>query len=264
MAPDGPLAGQVFHGAYTWAAWYLRFCVQQEQVLSLPEAIRRLTSQPAERIGIPDRGVLRAGRPRRHRGLRPARVPGGRHHVRPEPARDGDGHGDRQRRRDAERRRAHRLPQRRRSPARLASSAGSGRSRRGRAPRPRPASPSRCRRASSSRALRGRRRTRRRGRGRRARAARRSAPTRSCRRRRPGRGSRGPAAASPRRIPPRRDHAIADQSLTVALRTVRSVVATTAKFGNSAAARSIIAGTRPCRARSGSRRRPRPRGRGRR
>ena len=61
MAPTGPLAGQVFHGAYTWAAWYLRFCVQQEQVLSLPEAIRRLTSQPAERIGIPDRGVLRAG-----------------------------------------------------------------------------------------------------------------------------------------------------------------------------------------------------------
>jgi N-acyl-D-amino-acid deacylase len=61
MAPDGPLAGQVFHGAYTWAAWYLRFCVHQEQVLSLPEAIRRLTSQPAERIGIPDRGVLRPG-----------------------------------------------------------------------------------------------------------------------------------------------------------------------------------------------------------
>ena len=35
MAPTGPLAGQVFHGAYTWAAWYLRFCVQQERVLSL-------------------------------------------------------------------------------------------------------------------------------------------------------------------------------------------------------------------------------------
>ena len=30
-------------------------------MLSLPEAVRRLTSQPAERIGIPDRGVLRAG-----------------------------------------------------------------------------------------------------------------------------------------------------------------------------------------------------------
>jgi len=61
MAPTGPLAGQVFHGAYTWAAWYLRFCVQQEQVLSLPEAVRRLTSRPAERIGIPDRGVVRSG-----------------------------------------------------------------------------------------------------------------------------------------------------------------------------------------------------------
>ena len=34
MAPDGPLAGEVFHGAYTWAAWYLRFCVREEHVLS--------------------------------------------------------------------------------------------------------------------------------------------------------------------------------------------------------------------------------------
>ena len=31
MAPDGPLAGQVFHGAYTWAAWYLRFCVRRSR-----------------------------------------------------------------------------------------------------------------------------------------------------------------------------------------------------------------------------------------
>jgi N-acyl-D-aspartate/D-glutamate deacylase len=61
MAPDGPLAGQVFHGAYTWAAWYLRFCVQQEQVLSLPAAIHRLTGAPAERVGLSDRGILRLG-----------------------------------------------------------------------------------------------------------------------------------------------------------------------------------------------------------
>ena len=61
MAPDGPLAGQVFHGAYTWAAWYLRFCVQQEGLLSLQEAIHRLTGAPAERIGLRDRGVLRPG-----------------------------------------------------------------------------------------------------------------------------------------------------------------------------------------------------------
>ena len=62
MAPTGPLAGKIFHGAYTWAAWYLRFCVQQEKVLSLPEAIHRLTAQPAERIGLSNRGVLRRRR----------------------------------------------------------------------------------------------------------------------------------------------------------------------------------------------------------
>jgi N-acyl-D-amino-acid deacylase len=61
MAPTGPLAGHVFHGAYTWAAWYLRFCVQQEQMLSLQEAIHRLSGAPAERLGLSDRGVLRAG-----------------------------------------------------------------------------------------------------------------------------------------------------------------------------------------------------------
>jgi N-acyl-D-aspartate/D-glutamate deacylase len=61
MAPDGPLAGQVFHGAYTWAAWYVRFCVRQEKVLSLPEAIHRLTGAPAARLGLSDRGVVRPG-----------------------------------------------------------------------------------------------------------------------------------------------------------------------------------------------------------
>ncbi len=61
MAPTGPLADKIFHGAYTWAAWYLRFCVQQEKVLSLPDAIHRLTAQPAERIGLQNRGVLRVG-----------------------------------------------------------------------------------------------------------------------------------------------------------------------------------------------------------
>jgi len=61
MAPTGPLAGKVFHGAYTWAAWYLRFCVQQEKVLSLPEAIHRLSGAPAERLGLDRRGVLRPG-----------------------------------------------------------------------------------------------------------------------------------------------------------------------------------------------------------
>ncbi|HEY1365883.1 MAG TPA: amidohydrolase family protein [Gaiellaceae bacterium] len=61
LAPDGPLAGSTFHGAYTWAAWFYRFMVTQENLLSPGEAVRRLTSAPAERVGLTDRGVLRKG-----------------------------------------------------------------------------------------------------------------------------------------------------------------------------------------------------------
>ncbi len=43
LAPDGPLAGCVFHGAYTWAAWFYRFMVAQERLLTPAEAVRRLT-----------------------------------------------------------------------------------------------------------------------------------------------------------------------------------------------------------------------------
>ena len=121
--------------------------------------------------------------------------------------------------------------------SRSRSSAGRGRRGRGRVPRPRSGSPSRCRQASSSRARRGRRRTRRRAGGRRRGAARRSRPeaklspppTRS----RISRSGRGVASTKP----DSRDQAIAPQSLTVAVRTLRSVVATTWKFGNSSAAR---------------------------
>jgi N-acyl-D-amino-acid deacylase len=61
LAPDGPLATSSFHGAYTWAAWFYRFTVRQERLLSSAEAVRRLTSAPAERLGLSDRGVLRPG-----------------------------------------------------------------------------------------------------------------------------------------------------------------------------------------------------------
>jgi N-acyl-D-amino-acid deacylase len=61
LAPDGRLAGSFFHGAYTWAAWFWRFMVREERLLSPAEAIHRLTGQPAERIGLRDRGVLREG-----------------------------------------------------------------------------------------------------------------------------------------------------------------------------------------------------------
>jgi N-acyl-D-amino-acid deacylase len=61
LAPDGLLAHTFFHGAYTWAAWFWRFTVRDERLLSPAEAIHRLTAQPAERIGLSDRGVLREG-----------------------------------------------------------------------------------------------------------------------------------------------------------------------------------------------------------
>jgi N-acyl-D-amino-acid deacylase len=61
LAPDGPLAGSVFHGAYSWAAWFYRFAVRQERLFTPAEAIHRLTGAPAERLGLSDRGILRRG-----------------------------------------------------------------------------------------------------------------------------------------------------------------------------------------------------------
>ena len=61
LAPDGPLADSFFHGAYTWAAWFWRFMVREHRLLDPAEAVHRLTGAPAVRIGLSDRGVLRAG-----------------------------------------------------------------------------------------------------------------------------------------------------------------------------------------------------------
>jgi N-acyl-D-aspartate/D-glutamate deacylase len=61
LAPTGPLADHVFHGAYTWAAWFYRFTVREQALLHAGEAIKRLTCAPAERLGIRDRGIIREG-----------------------------------------------------------------------------------------------------------------------------------------------------------------------------------------------------------
>ena len=61
LAPDGPLAGAVFHGAYSWAAWFFRFMVRERRALGEAEAIHRLSGLPARVLGLADRGVLRPG-----------------------------------------------------------------------------------------------------------------------------------------------------------------------------------------------------------
>jgi N-acyl-D-aspartate/D-glutamate deacylase len=61
LCMDGPLAGSTFLGAYTWAGWYFRRIVREAGELSLEDAIHRLTSLPAERIGLRNRGRLEEG-----------------------------------------------------------------------------------------------------------------------------------------------------------------------------------------------------------
>lgn len=61
LAPDGALRHASFHGAYTWAAWFWRFMVRDERLLSPAAAVHRLSGAPAARIGLADRGVLRPG-----------------------------------------------------------------------------------------------------------------------------------------------------------------------------------------------------------
>jgi N-acyl-D-amino-acid deacylase len=61
LATDGPLAGQSFLGAYTWASYYLRRFVRERAALTLEAGIHRMTELPARRLGLADRGVLREG-----------------------------------------------------------------------------------------------------------------------------------------------------------------------------------------------------------
>lgn len=61
LAPDGPLARSMFHGAYGWAAWFYRFMVRERRALSAAEAVHRMTGMPADVLGLSDRGRLRVG-----------------------------------------------------------------------------------------------------------------------------------------------------------------------------------------------------------
>jgi N-acyl-D-amino-acid deacylase len=61
LCPDGPLAGSAFHGAYTWAAFFWRRMVRKTIALTPELAIRKLSAQPADRLGLTDRGRLAVG-----------------------------------------------------------------------------------------------------------------------------------------------------------------------------------------------------------
>jgi N-acyl-D-amino-acid deacylase len=61
-APFGPLgAGKPHPRCYGAFPRYIRRYVKEERVLSLEEAIRRMTSLPASRLGLQNRGLLREG-----------------------------------------------------------------------------------------------------------------------------------------------------------------------------------------------------------
>jgi len=61
-AEDGPLAGTSSHPR-GWGSFprFLGHYVRDEHLVSLEEAVRRVTSRPAVRVGLTDRGVLKAG-----------------------------------------------------------------------------------------------------------------------------------------------------------------------------------------------------------
>ena len=61
LAPDGPLSRAMFHGAYTWAAWFYRFMVRERGLLSHEEAIHRMSGLPASVLGLKRRGRLKVG-----------------------------------------------------------------------------------------------------------------------------------------------------------------------------------------------------------
>ncbi|MFC2168098.1 amidohydrolase family protein [Acidobacteriota bacterium] len=63
LAPYGPLSGGKPHPRnYGTFPRFLGYYVRERKILSLPEAIRKITSMPASRLGLRDRGSLRVGK----------------------------------------------------------------------------------------------------------------------------------------------------------------------------------------------------------
>ncbi|MBO6639713.1 MAG: amidohydrolase family protein [Roseitalea sp.] len=62
LSSQGPLADHIGSlSGYGWAARFLRTYVRERKILSFSEAIRRITSLPADRLGLSGRGRLAKG-----------------------------------------------------------------------------------------------------------------------------------------------------------------------------------------------------------
>ena len=62
IANDGVLKDHIGSlSGYGWAARFLQYYVRDRNVLSLAEGLRKLTSIPAERLGLLNRGKLQIG-----------------------------------------------------------------------------------------------------------------------------------------------------------------------------------------------------------
>ena len=62
LAPYGELASRLGSlSGYGWTSEFLGYYVNERKVISLAEGVRRLTSLPAERLGLKNRGLLREG-----------------------------------------------------------------------------------------------------------------------------------------------------------------------------------------------------------
>ncbi len=85
-AEDGPLSDSKSHPrAWGTFARILGKYVREEKLLTLEEAVRKMTSRPAARVGLKDRGILRQGLVCRHHRLRPGHDPRRRDVRRSEP-----------------------------------------------------------------------------------------------------------------------------------------------------------------------------------
>src|SRR5438874_684598 len=61
MGIDGPLKGSAHPRAFASMPRVLGHYARDEKLLSLEEAVRKMTSLPARRLGIQDRGLVRVG-----------------------------------------------------------------------------------------------------------------------------------------------------------------------------------------------------------